>query len=145
MPIATGGHAPHWSRWEKSATTFGPVGRIGWTVAFVASVLVAGSNGMIIYVLMAPVVGWVLLPAIWAKGWIIPDEPDTPPLPETPRPEVATPPPTKAMVAWRIAWWAAASAALLTSVYGPVEAKAVVLSGATLAGLYAFWRGYLTR
>lgn len=109
-------------------------------MAFVASVLVAGSNGMIIYVLMSPAVGWVLLPAIWAKGWIVPDEPDTAPLPETLRPEDATPPPTKAMVAWRIAWWAAA-AALLTFVYGPGEAKAVVLSAATLVGLYAFGAG----
>lgn len=101
MPIATGGNAPHWSRWERTATTFGPVGRLAWTAAFVASVLVAGANGVLVYVLMSPVVGWVLLSAIWAKGWVVPGEPHTVPPPDTP-PEVApTPPPTKAMVVWR--------------------------------------------
>jgi hypothetical protein len=90
-PVASGGNAPHWSRWEKSATTFGPAGRIALTAGFFASVLVAGSSGLIVYVLLSPLLGWVLLPAIWAKGWVVPGEPDTQPLPEKPRVE---PPPT---------------------------------------------------
>ena len=33
-PIHTGGPVPHWSRWEKTATTFGPWGRIGLSVCY---------------------------------------------------------------------------------------------------------------
>ena len=41
-PIHTGGSIPHWSRWEKSPTTFGPLGWIALTVAFFLTLPIAG-------------------------------------------------------------------------------------------------------
>jgi hypothetical protein len=73
-PTHTGGHAPRWSRWEKSATTLGPRGRIGLTVALFATVPFAASVGMFLYLLWFPVIAVVVLRGVWAKGWMVPDD-----------------------------------------------------------------------
>jgi hypothetical protein len=77
--MRTGGSVPHWSRWEKSATTFGPVGRVATTVVAVLWLLGAAVNSPLTLIFVVPVAS-VALHAIWAKGWVVPgDEPATPP------------------------------------------------------------------
>ena len=139
--MPTSGHVPHWSRWEKSATTFGPTGRVVATVILLSTLLPAISYGNIVFVLTFPAA--VVLNAIWAKGWVVPDEPDLPPLP------VDAPPPaeplTPAMRAWRIAIWTLGLGALLLFAYGPVPAKAAVLALAAIAFPWWFFRGFMDR
>jgi hypothetical protein len=67
-PIPLSGHVPHWSRWEKSATTFGPTGRVVATVILLSTLLPAISYRNIVYMLTFPVAAAVVLNAIWAKG-----------------------------------------------------------------------------
>src|SRR6266571_5369763 len=54
-PIPTGGHIPHWSRWEKSATTFGPVGRVVATMLLFATLLPAITSGGFMYLITFPI------------------------------------------------------------------------------------------
>ena len=68
------GHARHWSRWEKTATTLGPWGRIGLTVTLFATLPFAAAVGMLLYLVWFPVIAVVALRGIWAKGWVIPDD-----------------------------------------------------------------------
>jgi len=72
QPVHTGGAVPHWSRWEASATTVGPWGRIILTVALIATLPVAALFGMFMFVIWFPVIAIVGLRGIWAKGWVIP-------------------------------------------------------------------------
>jgi hypothetical protein len=141
--MATSGHVPHWSRWEKSATTFGPTGRVAATVILLSTLLPAISYANIVYVLTFPVAAAVVLKAIWAKGWVVPDEPDLPPLPvdEPPPPE----PLTTAMRTWRIATWTLGLGALLLFAYGPVPARAAVLALAAIVLPWWFFRRFLDR
>ena len=141
-PIATRGHVPHWSRWEKSATTLGPTGRVIATVILLSTLLPAISYGNIVFVLTFPVAAAVVLKAIWAKGWVVPDEPELPPLPIT---EMTHPPLTREEQAWRIARWTLGLSALLVFAYGPVPAKAVVLALAAIVLPWWFFRGFMDR
>jgi hypothetical protein len=143
-PIATSGHVPHWSRWEKSATTFGPVGRVVVTVVLLSTLLRAISYGNIVFVLTFPVAAAVVLNAVWAKGWVVPDEPDLPPLPVD-EPLHPAEPLTAAMRAWRIATWTLGLGALLLFAYGPVPAKAAVLALAAIALPWWLFRGFIDR
>jgi len=144
--VHTGGNAPHWSRWEKSATTFGPTGRIVASGMLFLTLPLAWSFGLILYVVLFPVVAVTVLASIWAKGWVVPDEPDLPPLPDAPRHDAAPPPPlTTAQWVWKITWWALVVAACAAFAYGPLPVKAGVLALGTVFGLYAFWRGFLSR
>jgi hypothetical protein len=142
--MPTSAHIPHWSRWEKSATTFGPAGRVVATVMLLSTLLPAISYGNIVFVLTFPVAAAVVLNAIWAKGWVVPDEPDLPPLPVDEPPHPAEPL-TAAMRAWRIATWMLGLGALLLFAYGPVPAKAVVLALAAIALPWWFFRGFTDR
>ena len=84
-----------------------------------------------------------MLRSVWAKGWVVPDEPELPPLPVT---EMTLPQPvTSEERAWRIARWTLGLGALLVFAYGPVTAKAVVLGLAAIAGPWWFFRVYLDR
>ncbi len=71
-PVHTGGAVPRWSRWEGSATTLGPWGRIVLTIVLVATLPLAGMFGMFMYVIWFPVTAVVGLRSIWAKGWVVP-------------------------------------------------------------------------
>jgi hypothetical protein len=73
----TGPSQPHWSRWTRTATTYGPFGRLLLTALLIASVALSVAIGNLLYLLMVPVVAWVFVPAIWAKGWVV-TEPDDP-------------------------------------------------------------------
>jgi hypothetical protein len=143
-PIPTSGHVPHWSRWEKSATTFGPTGRVVATVILVATLLPAISYGNIVYVLTFPVAAAVVLNAVWAKGWVVPDEPDLPPLPVSDMPHPRTPL-TGGEQTWRIALWTLGLGVLLVFAYGPVPAKAIVLALAAIVLPWWVFRGFLDR
>lgn len=142
--VTTGGHRPHWSRWDRSATTFGPVGRIVCTVLFLLTIPLALSWGMFLWVLFLPVTAPFALGAIWAKGWVVPGEPDLPPLPDRPD-QAPAPQPTRSELAFRVARWAVALGACAAFAYGPLQLKAAVLGLSTLAGLAAFYRGFLSR
>src|SRR6478752_5546004 len=140
-PIPTSGHVPHWSRWEKSATTFGPTARVVTTLILLSTLLPAISYANIVYVLTFPVAAAVVLKAIWAKGWVVPDEPDLSPLPvDEPLPPE---PLTTAMRTWRIATWTLGLGALLLFAYGPVPAKAAVLALPAIVLPWWFFRRFL--
>ncbi|TMK35073.1 MAG: hypothetical protein E6G58_10300 [Actinobacteria bacterium] len=90
-----------------------------------------------------PVAAAVVLRAVWAKGWVVPDEPDLPPLPVT---EVSPPQPlTGGGRAWRILRWTIGLGSLLLFAYGPVNAKAVVLALGAIVLPWWFFRVYLDR
>jgi hypothetical protein len=141
-PLAEGGHRPYWSRWEKSATTLGPTGRIVASALVIATLPLALELGMFLYVVLFPVVATVALGGIWARGWVVPGEPDLPPLPATGATEE---PPSRRTIALRVLGWAVVLAASLTFAYGPVPAKAAVLAMASIGGPIWFWRSVLDR
>jgi hypothetical protein len=128
----------------QSATTFGPTGRVVATVILLSTLLPAISYGNIVFVLTFPVAAAVVLNAIWAKGWVVPDEPDLPPLPVDEPPHPADPL-TPAMRVWRIATWTLGLGALVLFAYGPVPAKAAVLALAAIALPWWFFRGFMDR
>jgi hypothetical protein len=75
-PHHTGPNVPHWSRWEASATTFGPVGRIGWTLGTVVVAINAIFQNPLLLLFLVPTV-LVLIHAIWRPGWVVPDDRST--------------------------------------------------------------------
>jgi hypothetical protein len=75
VPHHTGPNVPHWSRWEASATTFGPVGRVGWTLAIVGAGINAIFANPLTLVFLLPSIP-VLVAALWRPGWVVPG--DTP-------------------------------------------------------------------
>ena len=114
------------------------------TVILLSTLLPAISYGNIVFVLTFPVAAAVVLNAIWAKGWVVPDEPDLPALPVDEQPHQPEPL-TGAMHAWRIATWTLGLGALLLFAYGPVPAKAAVLALAGIALPWWFFRGFMDR
>ena len=143
-PIPTSGHIPHWSRWEKSATTFGPVGRVVATMLLFATLLPAVTSGGFMYLIAFPIAAAVVLRALWAKGWVVPDEPDLPPLPVTDTTH-APQPLTREERAGRIIRWTLGLTAILVFAYGPVPAKAVVLGLAAIVLPWWLFRVFLDR
>lgn len=144
--MATRGHSPHWSRWERSPTTLGPLGRVVATLLFLATLPLGLQSGFFIYPFVFPMVAIVVLGGIWAPGWIVPGETELPPVPDAPRVEPAPePPPTTVMVVFRLVASTVGVGALLVFAYGPTQTKAAVLGLAVLGGLYAFFRGFLVR
>jgi hypothetical protein len=125
----------------------GPFGRVVATIVFLLTVPGAMSGGAFLYVLFFPVTAFVVLPAIWAKGWIVPGETDavrpaTTDKPD-PHPEPAM---TKTMLAWRCIWIAGVFVACLIFAYSPsTEARAGVLALAAVIGIVAFWRSFFVR
>ena len=88
QPVHTGGAVPHWSRWEATATTLGPWGRIVLTIVLLATLPLAGMFGMFMYVIWFPVAAVVGLRGIWARGWVVPWAASSPRTP-APRPREA--------------------------------------------------------
>lgn len=72
QPIVRSGAVPHWSRWEKSATTFGPIGRMTISVVSVFWLLGAAVQNPLTTLFVLPLVV-VLLRSVWQRGWVIPD------------------------------------------------------------------------
>ena len=77
-PIHTGGPIPHWSRWEKSATTLGPAGRILISVFAVLWVIGSAIQSPLALIFVVPAVILVLR-GVWRPGWVIPGGATTPP------------------------------------------------------------------
>ena len=137
-PIHQRGNVPRWSRWEKSATTFGPGGRIVATVLLVSTLLPALAYKGIVYVITFPVFAAVVLREIWAKGWVVPEEPGEKSVaqPPTAPPAPADPEPISAI---RVIRWTLGVIAVAAFAYGPVEVKAAVVALAAIALLVWFW------
>ncbi len=140
-PIHERGNVPRWSRWEESATTFGPWGRIVTTVLVVSTLLPALAFKGIVYVIAFPVFAAVVLREIWAKGWVVPDEPGEKPVAQPPpsRPEPADPDPISAI---RVTRWALGVIAVAAFAYGPVEVKAAMMGLSEIALLVWFWTAF---
>jgi hypothetical protein len=135
--VLRGENVPHLSRWDKTATTFGPTGRIVGTIA-VLLLLAAGFSLLFVVSWFALlIVAGAVLRDLWKPGWVVPGEIERPPLPVRERPHV---PRTRieAINLWAFA--ALGMVALLVFVYGPVEAKTAVLALATVVGFVAFLR-----
>ena len=141
-PIPMKGHIPHRSRWEKSATTFGPVGRVVATMLLFATLLPAVVSGGFMYLISFPIAAAVVLNAVWAKGWVVPDEPDMPPLPVT---EMTQPSLTREEQVRRIIRWTLGLAAIVLFAHGPVPAKAIVLALAAIVLPWWFFQVFLDR
>jgi hypothetical protein len=80
-PVHERGNIPRWTRWEKTATTFGPWGRIVVTALLFLTLVPALSLKGIVYLVTFPFFAVVVLREIWAKGWFVPDDPATRPKP----------------------------------------------------------------
>jgi hypothetical protein len=135
--ILSGENVPHRSRWDKTATTFGPTGRIVGTAAVL--LFLAGGFSLL-FVVSWPallLVAGAVIRDLWKPGWVVPGEIDRPPLPVKERPRV---PRTRVEAVSRWAFAALGLIALLVFVYGPVEAQTAVLSLATVVGFVAFLR-----
>jgi len=136
-PIHERGNIPRWSRWEKTATTFGPWGRIVATALVLLTLVPAISLKGIVYLVTFPFFAVIVLREIWSKGWFVPDD-DTAPV--DPEPPVADEPRTSDPITVpRLLRWGLGSAALLAFVYGPVEIKEAVLGLSAVALLWWFW------
>src|SRR5436190_7302305 len=86
VPIHERGNIPRWTRWEKTATTFGPWGRIVATVVLFLTLIPAISMNAIVYLVTFPFFAAVAAREIWAKGWFVPEDartrPSQPPIHE---------------------------------------------------------------
>jgi hypothetical protein len=107
-----------------------------------ATLLPAVTSGGLMCLIAFPITAVVVLNAVWAKGWVVPDEPDLPPLPMT---EVGQSPLTREEQVRRIMRWTLGLAAILVFAYGPVPAKAIVLALAAIVLPWWFFRVYLDR
>jgi hypothetical protein len=72
-PIVTKGPVPHWSHWEKSATTFGPAGRIGVTLVATLWLLSSAIRTPVTVIFVLPLVVLVIR-NVWRPGWVIPPD-----------------------------------------------------------------------
>jgi hypothetical protein len=106
-----------------------------------ATLLPAVVSGGFMYLISFPIAAAVVLNAVWAKGWVVPDEPDLPPLPVTEMPQ----PLSGGEQIGRIIRWTFGLAAILVFAYGPVPAKAIVLALAAIVLPWWFFRVYLDR
>jgi hypothetical protein len=137
-PIVTKGAVPHWSRWEKSETTFGPFGRIAITAVACVWLLGAIGQSPITAVFVLPL-SVVIVRSVWRPGWVVPPH----------LAAVAAPPPREPASSWLwdrseavrsivfAAAWAGAIAILLY-VDDPVARFIVLVSGVVLAAAWAF-------
>ena len=85
-PRHTGGAAPHWSRWGKEATTFGPRGRVGITVTLVLFLVIGAFTQFLLLWLVEVIVGAWILKDVWRPAWVVPGEGPSAPATATGRP-----------------------------------------------------------
>jgi len=107
-----------------------------------ATLLPAITSAGLMYLITFPIIAAVVLNAVWAKGWVVPDEPDLPPLPLT---EMSQTPLTRGDQIGRVIRWTLGLAAILLFAYGPAPAKAIVLALAAIILPWWFFRVYLDR
>jgi hypothetical protein len=142
-PIHEGGQIPHWSRWEATATTFGPWGRIVATALVVLTLIPAIAFNGFIYAITFPFVATILLREIWAKGWYVPES-GSPEHPERTRPESSLPkrPESQTISVSTIIRWGLVLAASVALAYGNDGIKTAVVSFATIWLLVWLWTGF---
>jgi len=144
-PTVRGPSVPHWSRWEKTTTTFGPVGRVAWTVVVVSFLTSALTRSpfMLLFELPAAI---VILHGIWARGWFVPSETDEATLRDAIPDEPAS--------SWlhdttdikQTVWLTLAGLLVMgTIMYGPLIAKFAAIAIAVVVGSFVFFRGALGR
>lgn len=144
----------HWSRWEKTPTTFGPAGRLGGTIFIVAWLASGFSYTFVIFWLVELFLGGWLIRELWKPGWTVSAQPErrietnaVEPLREgfrVPRPERVlhaepTPIPRSTIAAW-VGLGAIAIGATVLFVNGDEPMKMIVTTSATLVAAYLFFR-----
>ena len=144
-PTVRGPSVPHWSRWERTSTTFGPVGRAAWTgvvVAFVCSALL-GNPLLLLFEL--PVAA-VVLASLWARGWVVPGGGMSG--------RSSTAIPGEAPSTWlgdaadikQTVWLTLSGLGAMGMImYGPPIAKFAAIATAVVGCSYAFVRGFFGR
>ena len=125
---------PHWSRWEKTATTFGPWGRIGMTAALLATLPAAGAFGMFLYVIWFPVIAIVGMRGIWARGWVVPGASPRSPDASCPSDAEASWDRGEIVKSASVAAVLVAAIATLLSVPNPVVRFVVIVAGVVAGG-----------
>src|SRR5262245_3718657 len=78
-PVHERGNIPRWTRWERTATTFGPWGRIVATALLLLILVPAILMNGVVYLVTFPFFAALVLQGIWAKGWFVPEDPTTAP------------------------------------------------------------------
>jgi hypothetical protein len=107
----------------------------------VATLLPALAFKGIVYVIAFPVFAAVVLWEIWAKGWVVPEEPGDRPVEQPPE---APPPPVdpEPISAIRVIRWTLGVIAASAFAYGPIEVKAAVMGLAAIALLVWLWTAF---
>ena len=140
----TGGR---YTRWEKTPTTFGPVGRSVITAVLVTWIVSAFFTMFVVsWLLLASIGGWILK-EVWRKGWVPTERivesgtPATVPEPAT----MPAPPyiPLRTKVAW-IGLGVVFLGAALGFAYGSESVQSVVLMGGSLT-LLVGWFAFILR
>ncbi len=138
-----------YSRWEKTPTTFGPVGRSVLSVLLVAWIVSAFFTMFVVFWLILASVGAWILRDVWKPGWVPVErivESVTPmPAHSELRPEPQTAPaprwiPLRTKVAW-VGLGAVVLGVSLGFAYGGERVQAVVMMGGSitlLVGWFAF-------
>ena len=144
-PTVSGPSVAHSSRWEKSVTTFGPVGRIGWTCVVALFVLSSATGSPLLLLFELPI-AVVVLRGVWAKGWVVPQDS------QSGRRRHALPDGHPSSWLEDIAdikqtiWLTLAGLVVMGSImYGPPVVKFAAIATAIVAGCVAFFRGPLGR
>lgn len=137
-----------WSRWRRSATTFGPLGRVVSSVLVVGSLAWAFFSAFFVAWFCLLGIGVVVLRDIWQPARVLParrvTELTTVSRKETSpsERETRTPLPTPVIV-FRSVLALSGLAAIVAFNEGSIETKAVIVMTGTLIGMYAFLRGFL--
>jgi hypothetical protein len=139
-PIHERGDIPRWTRWEATATTFGPWGRIGLTVLVFATLIPALAFNGFVYAITFPVLAAVLLREIWAKGWYVPETGEDEDTPATPQPESPARAEVEVIPVGRLIRWALLIAAAFAFAYGNMGVKTGIIGLAGIATLAWLWR-----
>jgi hypothetical protein len=141
-PTVAGPSVAHWSRWEKTTTTFGPIGRVAWTcvvVSFLASALTR-SPFMLLFELPAAV---IVIRALWSRGWVVPsDAADATRLRDAIPAEPASSWPLDLADIKQTVWLTVAGLLVMgTIMYGPPVAKFIAIVAGIAGSCVAFVRG----
>jgi hypothetical protein len=149
---AAGRTGGRYSRWERTPTTFGPVGRSVLTVLLVGWMVSAFFTMFVVFwLILASVGGWILR-EVWKPGWVPVErivESVTPmPVRSERHPEpVTAPAPTWVPLRTKVAWVGLGGVVLGASfgfAYGNETVQAIVLMGASLT-LLVGWFAFVSR
>jgi hypothetical protein len=145
-PTVRGPSVPHWSRWDKTSTTFGPIGRVAWTGVVVSFLLSALTRSPFMLLFELPAAA-VILHGIWARGWVVPSEPAN-------AARLRDAIPDDPASSWlrdsgdikHTVWLTLAGLLLMgTVMYGPLIMKFAAIAIAVVVSCFVFFRGALGR